>query len=349
MIEAVDLFCGAGGLTAGLRRGGVRVRAGFDIDSTCAYPYIQNNHTKFILEDVGNVTAAEVLRCYTRGSIRLLAGCAPCQPFSTYNQGRDAKNDNKWPLLSHFARLIRATFPALVTMENVPDVTRHEVYHHFVETLERTGYYIWAGTVSCADYGVPQHRHRHVLLGSKLGPVQLIPPTHAGKHVTVREVISDLRALESGGQDPNDRLHKASRLSTINLRRIRASKPGGTWRDWPEGLRAQCHRKASGRTYSSVYGRMAWDEPGPTVTTLCYGFGNGRFGHPSQDRAITLREAAILQSFPSDYVFLRPGEHVYFRSIGRLIGNAVPVRLGEVIAKSLRLHVRRQHYAAKAL
>lgn len=347
MIEAVDLFCGVGGLTAGLRNKGIRVRAGYDTDPTCEYPYAKNNKAKFVLKDVAEVTADEIAGRYTPGSTRLLAGCAPCQPFSTYNQGRDAKRDRKWPLLDHFARLIAEVSPDLVTMENVPDVTKHEVYHRFIDTLRRAKYHVWASTVSCADYGVPQRRRRHVLLASRLGPIDLIPPTHAKNHITVKKVLGGLSPLKAGKQDRKDPLHTASKLSSVNLRRIRASKPGGTWRDWPETLRASCHRKESGKTYPGVYGRMTWDEPSPTMTTLCYGFGNGRFGHPSQDRAISLREAAILQSFPKDYIFTKPGDPIHFRIVGRMIGNAVPVRLGEVIAESVRRHVQANRRKAK--
>lgn len=158
--------------------------------------------------------------------------------------------------------------------------------------------------------------------------------------MTVRQAIAHLPALAAGCCDPNDSLHTASSLSEINLYRIRASKPGGTWRDWDESLLAQCHRKQSGQTYPSVYGRMEWDAPSPTITTQCFGYGNGRFGHPEQDRAISLREAAILQTFPDDYCFLAPGEKTNFAKLGRLIGNAVPVRIGELVAQSLVSHLQ---------
>ncbi|MFN7194041.1 MAG: DNA cytosine methyltransferase [Rhodospirillales bacterium] len=127
------------------------------------------------------------------------------------------------------------------------------------------------------------------------------------------------------------------------MRRIRASKPGGTWRDWPISLQAACHRRRSGKTYPSVYGRMEWDAAAPTMTTQCFGYGNGRFGHPEQHRAISLREAAMLQTFPPDYEFVADRDVVKFNRLGRLIGNAVPVRLGEVIAKTLVSHLK--HYA----
>lgn len=134
-------------------------------------------------------------------------------------------------------------------------------------------------------------------------------------------------------------LHAASKLSDLNLERIRASRPGGTWRDWPEHLVADCHRRETGRTYPGVYGRMEWDEPAPTLTTQFYGFGNGRFGHPEQDRAISLREGAILQGFPKSYSFLPDGAPVHFKTLGRMIGNAVPVTLGEVIGRSIAAHL----------
>ena len=120
---------------------------------------------------------------------------------------------------------------------------------------------------------------------------------------------------------------------------MRNSKPGGSWRDWPECLIAECHKKSSGNTYGSVYGRMEWDKPAPTITTQCYGFGNGRFGHPEQNRALTLREAAILQSFPNNYKFVKDGSNFSMRQIGTLIGNAVPVKLGEIIGKSIIKHI----------
>jgi DNA (cytosine-5)-methyltransferase 1 len=156
----------------------------------------------------------------------------------------------------------------------------------------------------------------------------------------VRGAIADLPPLHAGEKDAIDPLHAACSLSRTNLARIRASQPGGTWRDWPIKLLAGCHKRSSGATYPSVYGRMEWDKPAPTITTLCYGYGNGRFGHPDQDRAISLREAATLQTFPRNYRFEPDGQRIRFSVVGRLIGNAVPVRLGEVIGQSLLCHLR---------
>jgi DNA (cytosine-5)-methyltransferase 1 len=177
-----------------------------------------------------------------------------------------------------------------------------------------------------------------VLLASLYGKIEIIPP-HLEKPITVRQAIGQLTHLQAGEVATSDRLHVASTLNAKNIQRIKASKPGGTWRDWPEHLVADCHRAESGRTYAGVYGRMEWDKPAPTMTTQCFGFGNGRFGHPEQDRAISLREAAILQSFPRDYAFIPEGGEVAFKALGRLIGNAVPVELGRAIAKSIDSHL----------
>jgi len=152
---------------------------------------------------------------------------------------------------------------------------------------------------------------------------------------SVREAIGALPPLAAGATSRSDPLHTASALSPKNLRRIKASQPGGTWRDWPIELRADCHRRQTGKTYPGVYARMEWDKPAPTMTTQCFGYGNGRFGHPEQDRAISLREAAILQSFPMDYAFLPPGEQAAMKEVGRWIGNAVPVKLAEAVGRCI--------------
>lgn len=337
-ISCVDLFCGAGGLTHGLIKGGVEVKAGVDLDPACRFPFEENNPgAKFLEKSVEKLDAQAVRELYTPGSVRVLAGCAPCQPFSTYAHRYDSKRDGKWALLSQFGRLVKTTEPDIVTMENVPALRDHEVFDRFVRMLERRNYSVWHDVIDCAYYGVPQTRKRTVLLASRYGPIALIDKTHKSP-LTVREAIGTLSPIMQGSS-VRDKLHVASTLTDINLARIRASKPGGTWRDWPKHLVAECHRKNSGKTFPSVYGRMVWDKPAPTMTTQCYGFGNGRFGHPKQDRAISLREAALLQSFPKRYRFVPEGEAINFTVIGRLIGNAVPVKLGEAIGRSIAKHV----------
>lgn len=338
-VYAVDLFCGAGGLTYGLQKAGVEVRLGVDIDPACEFPYTSNNDSKFLMKSVEELKAEEIRASFRKNGIKLLAGCAPCQTFSRYNQ-KATESDKRWWLLRQFSRLVGELSPELVTMENVPGLLDQNVFMEFVAELEADNYSVNFRIVNCAEYGVPQQRNRLVLLASKFGPIELLSPSDYGETPkTVREAIGDLPPLSAGASCQSDPLHQCSALAEINLRRIKASRPGGTWREWPKELIADCHKKASGKTYPSVYGRMTWDEPAPTMTTQFFGFGNGRFGHPEQDRAISLREGALIQSFPPDYRFTQPGEQVCQKAIGRLIGNAVPVRLGEVIGASLLKHV----------
>jgi DNA (cytosine-5)-methyltransferase 1 len=323
---------------------GLEVRLGIDLDKTCQYPYESNNEgAKFLLRDVAKLNPRELANAWMGADIRVLAGCAPCQPFSSYTQGRSWKHNDQWGLLLAFSHLVRKTKPDIVTMENVASLARHEVFLDFCKTLERQNFHVVWDVVDCRKFGIPQSRKRLVLIASRLGKPHLPIASHASpkKWNTVRRAIGKLRELKSGESDSIDPIHVSSRLTPINLKRIRASKPGGTWRDWPAELIAPCHTRKTGRTYPGVYGRMEWDAPSPTITGQCFGFGNGRFGHPSQNRGISLREAAILQTFPAQYAFVQPGAPVYISGIGQLIGNAVPPRLGQVIGNSIREHVVR--------
>jgi DNA (cytosine-5)-methyltransferase 1 len=338
-ISTVDLFCGAGGLTYGFEQAGLPVKAGYDIDPACRFPYEQNTKAEFVLKDVELVNGSDLAKHFSNSNIKVLAGCAPCQPFSSYSR-RYLDKESKWKLLQDFARLLQECEPEIVSMENVLQLKHHSVFQEFIWKLEKLNYSFEAYEVNCQDYGIPQTRKRLVLLASKLGKIDLIAPTYdKTSYKTVRRTIEHLEPLSAGQSSKIDRLHQCSKLSDLNLQRIRASKPGGTWRDWSKDLIAKCHRKKSGKTYPGVYGRMEWDQPSPTITTQCFGFGNGRFGHPEQDRAISLREAALLQTFPEDYEFVAPSQPIIFDRVGRLIGNAVPVKLGQVIAQSILGHI----------
>lgn len=335
-IAAIDLFCGVGGLTKGLEKSGIDVKLGVDIDPACEYPYEANNGAAFLLKSVADLDADDLVSNVRGAGYTLLAGCAPCQPFSSYQQ-KLGPSDERWHLLGHFGRLAKELDPDFITMENVPNLARQSVFKKFVAQLEALDFHVTYEVVNCAEFGVPQQRQRLVLLASKLGPIALLRTK--AKPKTVRQAIGDLPPIDAGEAYDSDPLHQASELSELNMRRIRASVPGGTWRDWKKELVADCHKRETGKTYPSVYGRMKWDEPAPTMTTQYFGFGNGRFGHPEQDRAISLREGAILQSFPKSYKFVRSGEPIYCKTIGRLIGNAVPVKLAEAIGKSIVAHV----------
>jgi DNA (cytosine-5)-methyltransferase 1 len=337
-IGAVDLFCGAGGLTHGLNAENIPVIAGIDIDENCRHPFETNNGGKFLNSDVGSFSNSALDELFGGTEVRVLAGCAPCQPFSTYSQRYETVGSPQWSLLYKFGQLAKGCRPEIVTMENVSSISRHSVFDDFIETLRTTGYHVFHETVDCTLYGLPQSRRRTVLLASLLGPIELIPSTHK-KPRTVRHVLSRVPPIESGQTHSKDHLHTSATLSPLNLERIKVSKPGGTWRDWPEELISPCHRRKTGKTYPSVYGRMSWDEPSPTLTTQFFGFGNGRYGHPEQNRAISLREGAILQGFPASYSFIPKGRVALFKVLGRLIGNAVPVTLGRAIGQSINAHL----------
>ena len=265
LINAVDLFCGVGGLTRGLEKSGITVNLGVDIDPACEYAYTENNNAHFLLKLVEEVKESDFGSTYNKSKYRLLAGCAPCQTFSTYNQKSDF-SDKRWWLLLQFTRLILETTPELVTMENVPGLIRQGVFKTFIDKLKEQNYYVDFKVVNCADYGIPQQRKRLVLLASRLGEISLISSKKLKiQKKTVRDVIGSLPSIRAGETHQRDPLHQSASLSQTNMERIKNSRPSGTWRDWDEYLIADCHKKKSGQTYLNIYGRMSWDEPSPTI------------------------------------------------------------------------------------
>lgn len=340
-VAAVDLFCGIGGLTHGLIKAGIPVVAGIDIDGTCKYAYEANNDSDFIHADITDLTGNEVSDLYPEGCIKILVGCAPCTPFSPHTQKnkKRAKGEN-WKLLYSFSRLIAEVKPEIVSMENVYEISRTKVFRDFVEKLNSLGYHVSWSKVYCPDYGISQTRRRLVLLASKLGEIDIIPTTHSKQEYrTVKDVIGSLEPITAGEIATEDPLHRSPKLSEVNTKRIQQSKPGGTWRDWEEELLAPCHKKETGKSYSGVYARMVADDVGPTITTQFYNYGTGRFGHPEQDRALSLREGALLQTFPLDYDFIDPELPFSMKRLGIHIGNAVPVDLGVAIGRSILSHL----------
>ena len=212
-------------------------------------------------------------------------------------------------------------------MENVPRIQHETVFTDFVNTLNALKYKVYHDVLYCPDYGVPQKRRRLVLIASKFGEIAPFSKTHTSTgqnglepYRTVKEAIGDLPEITDGQAFEGDPLHRTQKLSTLNKKRLEQSKPGGTWLDWDPELRAPCHRRPSGQTYKSVYARMKWTEPAPTITTQFYNFGTGRFGHPDQDRALSLREGALLQTFPPDYNFIDPSAPAPLTRLGIHIG-----------------------------
>lgn len=343
-IDVVDLFCGIGGLSFGMKTKGFHICGGFDLDKTCRFAYEYNNEAPFFYKNVKDVTKNNVTSLYHKNSVKVLAGCAPCQPFSSYAFKNKEKDANKYDLLYEFGRLVKEVQPDIITMENVPAIKAFklkDVLGDFVALLKSLEYHVSVNIVYCPLYGIPQTRKRLVLLASRYGEIKLMAPkiTNPKDFKTVRQTIAWLPAIEAGGKSLQDPLHRSSSLTPLNLLRIRSTSEGGSWKEWPEELRLKCHKNESGKSFGSVYGRMRWDEPSPTMTTQCTGYGNGRFGHPEQDRAISAREAALLQTFPLSYKFFEDEEHVSLTKASRYIGNAVPPILGEVVAQSIIEHL----------
>ncbi|AYB35487.1 DNA cytosine methyltransferase [Chryseolinea soli] len=347
-ISAIDLFCGIGGLSYGMKKAGIRMVAGIDIDDTCEYAYKANVKADFIAQNIAKLNGKQLKKDYWSDDdrVKILVGCAPCQPFSSHtNKNKHRKKGNRWRLLNEFVRLIDETGCDIVSMENVPNLSNQKIFEDFINFLESKKYHVSYSNVYCPEFGIPQKRRRLVLLASRFGKIELIPSTHEDPHfVTTKEAIGHLPPVQSGEICKTDPLHRTTKLTDLNLKRIKASKPNGSWLDWDEELRLACHSRESGDSYKSVYGRMTWNEPAPTITTQFYNYGTGRFGHPTQDRALTVREAALLQTFPADYKFIED-EHEDFQltNLGVHIGNAVPVELGFVIGKSIRSHIRKHH------
>lgn len=343
----VDLFCGIGGLTRGFIDEGFHVSAGVDFDESCKHAYEVNNRTEFFHKDVTKLTTDELTRYYPEDKRKILIGCAPCQPFSIFNKRDDNRlfreSDDKWKLLYSFASLIEVLRPEVVSMENVPllvNYNKGRVYKDFLSKLKALDYYVHAGIYDAKDYGVPQRRKRLIMLASVHKPLEMIARTHKqGTYKTVCEAIGHLPPISDGEVCGKDSLHRSRKLTDINKARLLATKEGGSWRDWDESLVLACHKKAGGKLYNSPYGRMFWNDVAPTMTTYCIGINNGRFGHPSQHRAISLREAALLQSFPEDYNFINPDVVFSTAAIAKHIGNAVPVKLSNAIAKSIKKHL----------
>ena len=345
-IAVIDLFCGIGGISHGFVQEGFNVVAGYDNEVSCKYAFETNNNAKFYNEDISKLQGAQLNEEFG-DKFKILVGCAPCQPFSSYSYKLKEKDPKKLNLLYSFARLVEETKPMIVAMENVPQLLKNEnfdIFNTFNKKLILLGYKTSYSIVYCPDYGIPQKRRRLIFLASKLGDITIIPPTHrAENYVTVRDTIGGLNVIEAGETDKQDPLHRSRILSDINIQRIKHTTEGGGWKEWPDHLVLECFKKDSGRSYGSVYGRMKWDEPSPTMTTHCTGLGNGRYGHPEQNRAISLREAALLQTFPIEYQFFAKGASYNSSAICKQIGNAVPPKLGQVIAKSIKIHLKKSN------
>lgn len=328
---AIDIFCGAGGMSLGLRRAGVKVVCGIDNDPIVAKTYRENLNQPVLCRDIKRVTSTQLRPFIPKNARLILSVCAPCQPFSKVRKSGKRRPDRD--LLLEVGRLIRSLRPDGLIVENVPQISRSSpkgVLSQFLRLLRSAGYSWTLAVLDAQDFGVPQARSRLVLLAVRgRNRTVSLPRAQKRRKKTVADAIRLLPPVRAGRKSPHHALHYAAALSETNVRRIRATPPdGGDSRTWPRHLRLPCRVKAKG--FHDVYGRMRWDSPAPTLTTRCNSLSNGRFGHPTQSRAITLLEASLLQTFPKSYRF-----HGNQSEIARQIGNAVPVKLARTLAASL--------------
>lgn len=333
---AVDLFCGCGGLSLGMRKAGIKVLAGIDVDKDMKSTYELNNpSSKFLLKDIQEVSVETINEIFDGyDGPKILAGCAPCRPFSSINR-EGGKKHLDYGLLDFFTQLILEVKPDGVLMENVPGLfkSENEVFTRFMDAIEKIGLYpALDPQADVADYGVPQHRKRLILIASK-GTPKLPRKSHGPgtkkRYITVRQAISYLPKIQAGYRENNVRKHSCKSLNEMNALRIHITPhDGGSRKDTPMELWIPAHLNHSG--HGDTYGRMKWDEPSPTLTCRCISITNGRFGHPEQDRGISLREAALLQSFPKTYKL--PDS---FEIAQRCIGNSFPPLMAAKVSKSL--------------
>ena len=355
---AVELFSGCGGLTKGMRDAGFNVTAAVENDPVSAQTYRWNNRkTNLLQKDIRKVSAEELVHAAGSNQVALLAGCAPCQGFCSLTS-KYRRHDPRNELLLTMADLIGEIRPMAVLMENVSGVIGRgkPVFDEFVRRVSGLGYQCSWQIEQMADYGVPQSRKRLVLLAGLGFKIAFPKPTHAPKPdensrlrpwVTLRDVIADMEppvtlkeSLANGGPQSYN-WHVVSDLQAQVRKRLDAAEPGKTWTMIDESVRPECHRNNySG--FTNTYGRMAWDQVSPTITGGCTTASKGRFGHPDKSRyTISVREAAILQTFPKNYKLLTDG----MGAACNLIGNAVPPLYARVVARKILSTLRdRAHH-----
>ena len=344
-VKVFDFFCGCGGASSGFRSSGMDIVFGLDNDADAEQSFRLNfPDATFIGDDIADVpeSALDSVVDAFQGHPLLFNACAPCQPFSRQRRKKSTSDDGRTRLLEHVLRFVGRYRPELIFSENVPGLRDgsggREIFERLVDTLQQMGYATTHNVIRSQEYGVPQHRARLVLLASVFGPVTFATRTHGAdtphtRLPTVGKWISALPAIAAGEEHPSVPNHRAAKLSPLNLRRIRFTPPGGGWQDLPSELMPRSRRSGFGG-FTDVYGRLKWDAPAPALTTRCISFSNGRFGHPFQDRAISVREAACLQTLPLGFVLAGS-----LNSQARQVGNAVPALLAERFGECFANHL----------
>jgi DNA (cytosine-5)-methyltransferase 1 len=338
-VKAIDFFCGAGGVTYGFIQANIKVLGGIDIDLACKETYEKNNKTKFFHADIAKLPKASLKKEF--GIIQndddlIFVGCSPCQYYTNLKTDK-TKSENTRLLLQDFQEFVEYYKPGYVLIENVPgfEKTLNSPIGKFKQFLNDNKYQISGDVINAKYYGVPQNRRRYVLIASRVNTKISIPIIENNPIVTVKTTIGDFtkfKPINAGHKDNSAFIHSSAQLSDLNLKRIKKTpKNGGSrkaWADDPE-LQLKCYKNHTG--HWDVYGRMRWDTVSPAITTRFNSYSNGRYGHPEQDRAISLREGATLQSFPLEYRFYGNNQS----EIAKMIGNAVPPELAKRIGNKI--------------
>jgi DNA (cytosine-5)-methyltransferase 1 len=339
-IRAVDFFCSGGGMTKGMTQAGINVIAGIDNDSKCKETYELNNKgSKFILADVYLLKEIELkkeLLLKKNDDNLLFIGCSPCQFWSIIRTDKKKSQQSK-SLLIEFNRFVKYFNPGYVVVENVPGIASKKDESgltDFINDLESKGYKVEFKNVNLNDYGVPQTRKRFTLIASRVTKTPIFPKPSNKKRPTVRDFIGEGKGflkVQAGYQDMTQFQHTVAKLSPKNLKRLMGTPPNcgdsGWWRNDVELGRLRYR----GDSFKDIYSRMSWDKPAPTITTKFFSLSNGRFGHPEENRALSIREGATLQTFPKGYKFITPS----IQQACKLIGNAVPPEYAKRIGKAI--------------
>lgn len=347
----MDLFSGGGGLTQGLKAAGFRVCSAVELDVVAADTYRANHRkTRIYVEDLRNVRGEDLLQD-AEGHIDLLAACPPCQGFCTLTN-KYRRPDPRNELIIEVGRLVEEILPTAIMIENVPGLAQKgmPLLKIFLQKIQSLGYHWNFEVLQAADYGVPQFRRRFVLMAGRGFEIPIPRRTHSrnGEEKNTKpwkdlrsaiggfgEPVTTPQAALAGGPRVVD-WHVVRAISEKNLARLKAALPGKSWKEIPEDVRPQCHRGGY-EGFPNVYGRMTWDDPSPTITAGCLTPSMGRFGHPESDRTISLREAAVLQTFPPSYVFATD----FVEKAVRIVGNAFPCEMARLLGRSARNEIRR--------
>lgn len=340
MIDTVDFFCGGGGMTYGLRQAGINVLAGIDIDKSCKKTYIENNPlSKFLELDIATAEPKELqkhIKIRRRQRNLMFVGCTPCQFWTLLHTNKNKSKRSK-NLLTSFAKFVKYYRPGYILLENVPGLAtkKDSPLQSFLDLLSEMHYDYDYRIVNAADYGVPQMRKRFILIASRLSEVKFPNPS-CSKHKTVADFIgveNGFDSIPAGHEDYSPKMHTSMNLSEKNIQRLKLTPHnGGNRLSWKDNEELQIPAYKDKDTYfTDVYGRLFWHKPSPTITTKFMSISNGRFAHPEENRGLSLREGACLQTFPSDFKFVTSS----ITDAARIVGNAVPPHLAKVFGQAI--------------